>query len=78
VAPDVKPWPWADLTPADFAPAADAELQFPHRVMTADELSALGIDGFEGGFQGLILSAEDEKTYSFSLRPLLPDEITAG
>ena len=48
----------------------------PTRVMTAEELAVLGIDGFEGGFQGMTLVDPDDpaKTYSFGVRPLLPDE----
>ena len=30
--PDVRTWPWPDLTPADFTPDADPNgNQFPHR-----------------------------------------------
>jgi len=43
--------------------------------MTADEVEALGIEPFTGGFQGLtLIGPDDGKAYSFSLRPLLPDE----
>ena len=44
--------------------------------MSAEELAVLGIDGIEGGFQGMTLVDPDDsaKTYSFGVRPLLPDE----
>lgn len=75
VAPDVRAWPWPDLTVADFKPDADPNgLQFPHRTMTAEELAPLKVTGFEGGFQGLVLTGTDKKPYTMALRPLLPDE----
>lgn len=75
IDPNVRPWPWADIAPTDFAPAADPNgLQFPHRLMTVEEVEALGIDGYEGGLQNVVLATDDGVTYQFSLRPLLPDE----
>jgi hypothetical protein len=75
-APDAKPWPWADVAPADFVSNADPNaFQLPMRVMSVEEVEALGIEPFEGGFQGLTLVGPDDgKFYSFSLRPLLPGE----
>jgi len=75
-APDAKAWPWTDIAPADFVSNADPNaFQLPARVMTIDEVEALGIQPFAGGFQGLTLVGPDDgKAYSFSLRPLLPDE----
>jgi hypothetical protein len=73
--PEVTAWPWSDLTPADFAPSDDPNgFQFPQRTMSADEVEALGINGYQGGFQNVTLSAPDGSLYGFSLRPLLPDE----
>ena len=68
-------WPWADIKPADFI-GDEATGVLPTRVMTAEELAVLGVDGFEGGFQGMTLVDPDDpaKTYSFGIRPLLPDE----
>ena len=68
-------WPWADIKPADFI-GDEATGVLPTRVMTAEELAVLGIDGIEGGFQGMTLVDPDDpaKTYSFGVRPLLPDE----
>jgi hypothetical protein len=76
VAPDQVAWPWPDVTAADFAVDADPNgLQFPHRLMTTEEIDALGVTGYEGGFQNLVLVAPDRSTtYTLSLRPLLPDE----
>jgi hypothetical protein len=74
-APDTKAWPWKDIKPADFAPAADPNgLQFPHRVLTSADVEALGIDGFTGGLQNVSLTGPDGKPYQLSVRPLLPDE----
>ena len=70
-------WPWADIAPADFVARNDPDLPasgFPSRVMTRDEVVALGLDDFEGGLQGVILEDPDGATHSFGLRPLLPDE----
>lgn len=72
-----KPWPWPGIKPADFAAPGDASGPgFPTRVMTVDDVQALGVDGYEGGLQGAILTGPDAKTYTLSLRPLFPDEKT--
>ena len=75
-APDARPWPWTDIAPADFVSNGDPNaFQIPARTMSGEELKALGIDPFQGGFQGLtLIGPSDGKIYSFSLRPLLPDE----
>lgn len=67
----VKAWPWTGITPGDFAKGAN-ELLMTH-TLTAADVAALGINGADGGLQGLTLQA-GTKLYSFSLRPLLPDE----
>ena len=74
--PDAMPWPWPDFAPSDFVSNADPiAFQLPARVMSAEEVEALGIEPYAGGFQGLpLLGPDDGKVYSFSLRPLLPDE----
>ncbi len=74
--PDAKPWPWTRIAPADFVSSGDPNaFQLPARLMTIEEVAALGIEPYAGGFQGLtLIGPEDGKTYSFSLRPLLPDE----
>jgi hypothetical protein len=74
-APDVRAWPWSDLTVSDFKPDADPNgVQFPHRTMTPAEIEPLAVKAFEGGFQGLVLTGSDKKVYTLSLRPLLPDD----
>jgi hypothetical protein len=69
-------WPWPAVKPSDFKqPAQDGNgPAFPHRVFTADEISALKLANIEGGAQNLVLKAPDGKLYSFILRPLLVDE----
>lgn len=74
-APDVRTWPWPDLKVTDFKPDADPNgLQFPHRTMTGEEIAKLNVTDFHGGFQGLVLTGSDDKLYTLSLRPLLPDD----
>lgn len=76
VAPDQRAWPWPDIAPADFAAEGPADQPtFPSRLMTAEEIDALGVTDYQGGFQGMVLVGPgDGKTYTFSLRPILPDE----
>ncbi len=71
-----KPWPWASLTPADFAfPADPNALRQGTRVLSADEVAQLGIGAVESGIQsGVWLTAPDGAVYSLVIRPLLPDE----
>jgi hypothetical protein len=75
-AANVIAWPWPHLTVADFEqdPNGEGAIQFPHRAMTADEVAALDLGDITGGVQGVVLDAPDGKTYSFVLRPLLPEE----
>lgn len=75
-APDARPWPWPDLKPTDFVPNPDPNaFQLPARVLSVAEVESLGISPYRGGFQGLtLIGPGDGKSYSFSLRPLLPDE----
>jgi hypothetical protein len=68
-------WPWADIAPSDFK-GDEATGVLPTRVMTPEELAVLGIDGIDGGFEGLTIIDPDDpaKSYSFGVRPLLPGE----
>ena len=68
-------WPWDDITPADFV-GDEASGVLPTRVMTAEELAVLGIEGVEGGFEGMTLidPGDPARSYNFDVRPLLPDE----
>ena len=67
----VVAWPWPDLSPDDFK-SGENEF-FLTRTMTPDEVATLGIPDVGGGLLGVALQ-EDGKVYTFSLRPLLPDE----
>jgi hypothetical protein len=71
VGPVVE-WPWPAIKPADFMSGDNDFLKL--RALTPADVAALGIPGVEGGFLGLTLKAADGTLYSFSLRPLLPDE----
>jgi hypothetical protein len=68
-------WPWPDIAPSDFK-GDPATGELPMRVMTPEELAVFGIDGIEGGFEGLTLidPGDPAKSYSFAVRPLLPGE----
>jgi hypothetical protein len=72
-APEVQPWPWPDLTPADFAAPADAPA-FPSRVLNAEEVAALGVAEPNGGIMGHYLEGPDKRVYGLVVRPLLPGE----
>jgi hypothetical protein len=75
VAPDVKPWPWPDVEVSDFVTDGDPNaISFPHRTLTTDEVEALGVTGYEGGFQGAVIKAPDGTIYTFAVRPLLPED----
>jgi hypothetical protein len=75
VVPDVRDWPWPDLSVADFTTPDDPNaLQFPQRVLSAEEVAALDVDGVEGGLQGLVLTGTDGKLYTLALRPILPGD----
>jgi hypothetical protein len=74
-APDLRAWPWTDITTEDFTTDADPDgIAFPHRTMTTDEIDVLEVQDYEGGFAGLPLQGTDDKLYTMSLRPLLPDD----
>lgn len=69
-------WPWTDLAPSDFA-APEDPMALPQgtRVITPAQAAALGVEAFQGGIPGGIYFKDDAgKTYSFALRPLLPNE----
>jgi hypothetical protein len=75
--PNAMKWPWTGLKPADFvAPADPNSFQLPVRVLSVAEVAALGIDQVEGGLTGAMLIGPDSKFYAFSLRPLLPDDVS--
>lgn len=74
--PDARPWPWTGIAPADFVSNGDPNaFQLPARILSTDDVQALAISPFQGGFQGLsLIGPADGRLYTFSLRPLLPDE----
>jgi len=65
-------WPWTTINPTDFVKSANNEFLLTHTLSAAD-VATLGIKDAEGGLQGLTLKS-GARLYSFSLRPLLPDE----
>lgn len=72
----IRDWPWTDLTPADFALPADANmLPQGKATLTPEQGAALEIEGWENGIaNGVFLRDDAGKIYSFVIRPLLPDE----
>ena len=71
-----RDWPWPDLAPGDWHPITTPNgFTMNARMMTAAEIDALGMDNLEGGVVNVVISGPgDSKVYSFTLRPLLPDE----
>jgi hypothetical protein len=72
----ITDWPWTDLTPADFAlPEDQMALPQGKAVLTPEQAAAVGVDGYQGGIPGGVYVRDAEgRTYSFALRPLLPNE----
>jgi hypothetical protein len=64
-------WPWTDLSPDDFT-AGENEFARTH-VITPADVEAIGIKNIVGGMSGVALKSK-AKLFTFSLRPLLPDE----
>jgi hypothetical protein len=74
-----QPWPWDDLTPADFVSDPAAEfVALPERVLTVAQVEAAGVSEPKGGHFGITLKAEDGKRYDLIIRPLLPDDPAAA
>ena len=72
-------WPWAGIRPSDFAQPADPNgSNWPTQVLSSADVAALGLDGLEGGAQGILLErpagVPSGMPYELALRPLLPDE----
>jgi hypothetical protein len=69
-------WPWPSLTPADFSTSAGpGGSGYPSYTLSAAQVAALGLDGLEGGAQGIELRDPDGSTVRLlALRPLLPGE----
>jgi hypothetical protein len=72
---EAHPWPWPTFGPDAFvADGFSTGFGFPSKVLTAAEVSLLGLDSVAGGVSGISLLGPDGKTYELGLRPLLPDE----
>jgi hypothetical protein len=68
-------WPWPDVSPTDFVVADSNGGGFPKRILTADEVEALGLGDLGGGVQDVsLLSPDSTSGYTLGLRPLFPDE----
>ena len=75
VATDLRTWPWDDVAVTDFKPSVDPNSnQFPHLTMTPEQVAQLGVTGYEGGFQNLVVTGSDGALYTLAVRPLLPGE----
>ena len=69
------PWPWPDIEPREFGELV-ADGGIGRRVMSADEASVLGLSDDGGVVKRVYLVGPDGETiYSFSLWPMLPDEM---
>lgn len=68
-------WPWPNVKITDFKEGdGTSGPTFPHKALTAEEVAALKLGDIAGGAQGLVVKAPNGKTYSLTLRPLLPGE----
>ena len=74
--PAMTPWPWPDLDPGDFdVPEGEGGgLRVATRRLTQEQVDALGTGETKGGIQGIYVEGPEGKTWSLSIRPLLPDE----
>ncbi len=72
---NARAWPWADLTPSDWHEITTMNGNtWNARTMSAAEIAVLTFDNIEGGVTNIVVTGPDNKLYSFTLRPLLPDE----
>ncbi|MGH2406917.1 MAG: hypothetical protein ACRDF7_02400 [Candidatus Limnocylindrales bacterium] len=71
--PGAKPWPWTDLTTADFM--ASGAFGFRIGVLTPAQAKLL-TDAPQGGLYATPVTGPDQTPYTIALRPLLPDETT--
>lgn len=69
-----RPWPWPGIDPKAFGPADPNGAFLLQRVLTPDEMDAVGVPGHEGGLLNVMLRGPDGALYALSTRPLLPDE----
>ena len=62
------------IEPDAFGPANPNGPLLLQRVLSAAEVAAIGVEGFEGGLLNAMLRGTDGTLYALSTRPLLPDE----
>jgi hypothetical protein len=73
--PSPLAWPWPELKISDFKQGdGTTGPTFPHKALTGDQIKALNVGDAFGGAQGLVVKTPEGKTYSLTLRPLLPGE----
>jgi hypothetical protein len=71
--PDLVPWPWEDLTPADLQPVEDATA-ISQADLTPEQV-ALVTEVPNGGAFGIPVAAPDgESAWRLAVRPILPEE----
>ncbi len=69
-----RAWPWPDIAPETFGPPDPNGSTLRQRVLTPDEMAAIGVPGFEGGILNVMLRGPDGALYGLSAKPLLRDE----
>lgn len=72
-------WPWPDLAPADFVQAADTDpVPFPKRLLTADQVAAVGAAVGPAGLAGQRMAGPDGRVYVVAVVPALPEASAAS
>ena len=73
---NAREWPWPNVKPSDFHELKLANgFTWNARTMSPAEIAALKMSGIKGGVLNVVLAGPgDGNVYSFTLRPLLPDE----
>ena len=57
----------------DFKPSVDPNSnQFPHLTMTPEQVAQLGVTGYEGGFQNLVVTGPDGALYTLAVAAVAP------
>jgi hypothetical protein len=68
------PWPGIPVTAFKEEPLPDGGTSLPRHTLTQSDVDALGIKDTTGGLQGVVMAGPNGKTYTLTVRPLLPDE----
>jgi hypothetical protein len=71
--PDLLPWPWEDLTPADLIRNEDATA-ISQADLTAEQAARVAEVPNGGAFDIAIAAPDGAAAWRLGLRPLLPDE----